>query len=94
MILKIIFFVYIYMMLLASAGVLNCETNRRGECGDQWTQAFTVSGGAITTLWAFITDNPIQSGARSQSPSSRTSGKVQERAKKEQPVDIDDRTLS
>lgn len=69
-ILRIIFLVYIYMMLMATGSVLNCESKKDKECGDQWTQAFTVSSGAVTTLWAYITDNPIQSG--SKMPRSRT----------------------
>lgn len=63
-ILRLIFFVYVYMMLMASANVVNCETKKTKECGDQWTQAFTVSSGAVTTLWAFITDNPVQTGRK------------------------------
>ena len=70
-ILRTIFFVYIYMMMMASANVLNCEVRKHKECGDQWTQAFTVSGGAITTLWAYITDNPLQSGSKSPVSSPR-----------------------
>jgi len=59
-ILKLIFIVYIYMMSMASANVINCEVRQKRICSDQWTQAFTVAGGAATTLWAFITDNPTQ----------------------------------
>lgn len=59
-ILRLIFIVYIYMMAMASANVINCEIRQRKVCSDQWTQAFTVAGGAATTLWAFITDNPTQ----------------------------------
>ena len=70
-ILRIIFFVYTYMMMMASANVLNCEVRKHKECGDQWTQAFTVSGGAITTLWAYITDNPLQSSSKLPVPSPR-----------------------
>jgi hypothetical protein len=68
MVLRLIFFVYSYMMTMSSVNVVNCELRTKKECGDQWTQAFTVSSGAATTLWAYITDNPIQSQKRSSSP--------------------------
>jgi hypothetical protein len=73
LILRLIFFVYAYMMLMASAGVVNCEIRGNKECGNQWTQAFTVSSGAVTTLWAYITDNPIQANNKSNNQRSGNS---------------------
>ena len=66
---------YSYMLLMASAGVANCEVRRPGQCGELWTQAFTVAGGAASTMWAYITDspnrapdNPSQRGRRNGPP--------------------------
>lgn len=49
---------YAYMMIMASANVASCEVRKPGQCGNQWTQAFTVAGGAASTMWAYITDSP------------------------------------
>ena len=49
---------YGYMLLMASANVISCELRKPGQCGNQWTQAFTVAGGAASTMWAYITDSP------------------------------------
>jgi hypothetical protein len=45
---------------MSTANVLSCELRVPGQCGNQWTQAFTVSAGAASTLWAYITDSPNQ----------------------------------
>lgn len=74
-ILKLICGVYAYMMLMASANVANCEARRERACADQWTQAFTVSGGAATTLWAYITDNPTQDAKKQPSRPRRSSSR-------------------
>lgn len=58
LVLKLLVGCYSYMLLMASANVASCELRRPGQCGNQWTQAFTVAGGAASTLWAFITDSP------------------------------------
>lgn len=58
LILRLIISCYCYMLLMASANVLSCELRRPGQCGNQWTQAFTVAAGATSTLWAYITDSP------------------------------------
>jgi hypothetical protein len=71
-VLRLIFCVYLYMLAMASANVANCEFRKEKNCGDQWTQAFTVSGGAATTLWAFITDNPTQDSQKQPKPRPRT----------------------
>lgn len=60
LVLKLLISCYSYMLLMASANVLSCEIRRPGQCGNQWTQAFTVAGGATSTLWAYITDSPGQ----------------------------------
>lgn len=60
LILRLIVGCYAYMLLMASANVVSCELRRPGQCGNQWTQAFTVAGGAASTLWAYITDSPGQ----------------------------------
>lgn len=60
LVLKLLVGCYSYMLLMASANVLSCEVRRPGQCGNQWTQAFTVAGGAASTLWAYITDSPSQ----------------------------------
>lgn len=60
LILRLIVSCYAYMLLMASANVLSCELRTAGQCGNQWTQAFTVAGGAASTLWAYITDSPSQ----------------------------------
>lgn len=59
LILRLIISCYSYMLLMASANVLSCELRRPGQCGNQWTSAFQVAGGAASTLWAYITDSPI-----------------------------------
>lgn len=58
LVLKLLVGCYSYMLLMSSANVASCELRRPGQCGNQWTQAFTVAGGAASTLWAFITDSP------------------------------------
>ena len=61
LVLRLLVGCYGYMMVMASANVASCEWRRPGQCGNQWTQAFTVAGGAASTMWAFITDSPQQS---------------------------------
>lgn len=70
LVLRLLVGCYSYMMLMASAGVISCETRRQGQCGEAWTQAFTVAGGAASTLWAFIVDSPNKGAAsvRSRNP--------------------------
>lgn len=58
LVLRLLVGCYGYMLLMSSANVASCEIRRPGQCGNQWTQAFTVAGGAASTLWAFITDSP------------------------------------
>lgn len=58
LVLRLLVGCYSYMLLMASANVASCEWRRPGQCGNQWTQAFTVAGGAASTMWAFITDSP------------------------------------
>lgn len=58
LVLKLLVGCYSYMLVMSSANVASCEIRRPGQCGNQWTQAFTVAGGAASTLWAFITDSP------------------------------------
>jgi hypothetical protein len=59
LVLKLLVGCYSYMLVMASANVLSCEIRRPGQCGNQWTSAFQVAGGAASTLWAYITDSPI-----------------------------------
>ena len=61
LVLKLLVGCYSYMLVMSSANVASCEIRRPGQCGNQWTQAFTVAGGAASTLWAFITESPSQS---------------------------------
>ena len=61
LVLRLLVGCYGYMMVMASANVASCELRRPGQCGNQWTQAFTVAGGAASTMWAFITDSSQQS---------------------------------
>ena len=63
LVLKLLVGCYSYMLVMSSANVASCELRRPGQCGNQWTQAFTVAGGAASTLWAFITESPSQSSA-------------------------------
>ena len=58
LVLRLLVGCYGYMLLMASASVASCEWRRPGQCGNQWTQAFTVAGGAASTMWAYITDSP------------------------------------
>lgn len=68
-VLKLIVACYGYSLLMASANVAACEVRRAGQCGNQWTQAFTVAGGAASTMWAYITESPAQgSASRRRSP--------------------------
>lgn len=71
LVLKLLVGCYSYMLVMASANVLSCELRRPGQCGNQWTQAFTVAGGAASTLWAYITESPSQAAprGRQRSPS-------------------------
>jgi len=71
LVLKLLVGCYSYMLLMASANVLSCELRRPGQCGNQWTQAFTVAGGAASTLWAYITDSPAQARTPSDRGRSR-----------------------
>lgn len=66
LVLKLLVGCYSYMLLMSSANVASCELRRPGQCGNQWTQAFTVAGGAASTLWAFITDSPNSSPSSAQ----------------------------
>lgn len=63
LVLKLLVACYGYMLVMSSANVASCEIRRPGQCGNQWTQAFTVAGGAASTLWAFITESPSQNNA-------------------------------
>lgn len=63
LVLKLLVGCYSYMLVMSSANVASCEIRRPGQCGNQWTQAFTVAGGAASTLWAFITESPSQGGS-------------------------------
>ena len=58
LVLKLLVGCYSYMRVMSSANVAACELRKPGACGPAWTQAFTVAGGAASTLWAFITDSP------------------------------------
>jgi len=64
LVLKLLVGCYSYMLVMASANVASCEIRRPGQCGNQWTSAFQVAGGAASTLWAYITDSPVQSAPR------------------------------
>ena len=66
LVLKLLVGCYSYMLVMSSANVASCEVRRPGQCGNQWTQAFTVAGGAASTLWAFITESPSQTGANTR----------------------------
>jgi len=61
-VIKLIFVVYSYLLMMATASVVNCELKHwaRDSCSSEWTQTFTLAGGTATTLWAYITDNPTQ----------------------------------
>lgn len=69
LVLRLLVGCYSYMLVMASAGVAACELRTPGNCGSSWTQAFTVAGGAASTMWAYITDSP-----NSPSASRRRSG--------------------
>jgi hypothetical protein len=58
LVLKLLVGIYGYMLVMASANVASCELRKPGQCGNQWTQAFTVAGGAASTLWAYVVDSP------------------------------------
>jgi hypothetical protein len=58
LVLKLLIGCYSYMLVMASANVAACELRKPGACGPQWTQAFTVAGGAASTLWAYVVDSP------------------------------------
>lgn len=74
LVLKLLVGCYSYMLVMASANVASCELRKPGQCGNQWTQAFTVAGGAASTLWAFITESPSQSSGVNTSPRGRRNG--------------------
>lgn len=59
---------YAYLIVMSGASVAVCEA-RRPNCGSEWTQAFTVTGGATSTLWAYITDSPNSSRPRPRAKS-------------------------
>jgi hypothetical protein len=59
---------YGYLIVMSGASVAVCEA-RRSSCGAEWTQAFTVTGGATSTLWAYITDSPNNPRTRSRAKS-------------------------
>lgn len=58
LVLRLLVGCYGFMFVMASANVAACELRKPGACGPAWTQAFTVAGGAASTLWAYITDSP------------------------------------
>jgi hypothetical protein len=63
LVLRLLVGCYSYMLIMSSANVASCELRKPGQCGNQWTQAFTVAGGAASTLWAYITDSPNTSSS-------------------------------
>lgn len=63
--LKVIGVLYGYTLVMASANVVNCETRKPLECGDQWTLAFSVASGAITTLWGYLAEAPTRRSSAS-----------------------------
>lgn len=81
LIFKLICAIYVYMMAMSAIGVISCEQRKRGECGEQWTQIYTISGGALTTLWAYITDNPLRTEDFSRKPGPKTTGVATRRRK-------------
>jgi hypothetical protein len=60
LVLRLLMTVYGYSLVMATGQVISCEIRNAGACADQWTQAFTISAGAASTLWAYITDSPVQ----------------------------------
>lgn len=60
---------YGYLIVMSGASVAVCEARRPSKCGAEWTQAFTVTGGATSTLWAYITDSPNSPKPRSRTKS-------------------------
>jgi len=71
LVLRLLVGCYGYMLLMASFNVASCEWRRPGQCGNQWTQSFTVAGGAASTLWAYITDSPAQTRSSTERGRSR-----------------------
>lgn len=66
LVLRLLVGCYGFMFVMASANVAACELRKPGACGPAWTQAFTVAGGAASTLWAYITDSPNSSPSSGQ----------------------------
>lgn len=77
LVLKLLIGCYSYSLFMASANVLSCELRRPGQCGNQWTQAFTVAGGAASTLWAYITESPSQLSSTSRSRGKSTTSSTE-----------------
>lgn len=69
---RLLMVTYGYSLTLATGQVLACEIRDSGKCSSQWTQAFTVSAGLASTLWAYITESPQQAaGTSSRRPTPR-----------------------
>lgn len=62
LVIQLLIVCYAYTFTMATTSVASCEISKPGQCSSQWTQCFTVVSGCISTLWAYITDSPIQSG--------------------------------
>lgn len=58
LVMRLLMATYGYSLALSTGQVLACEVRRTGACGSEWTQAFTVSAGLASTLWAYITESP------------------------------------
>jgi hypothetical protein len=70
---RVLMAIYAYTLVLSTGQVAACETRKPGECGGEWTQAYTVAAGITSTLWAYVTDSPQQLPGGAKRPSPRTS---------------------
>jgi hypothetical protein len=58
LVMRLLMATYGYSLALSTSHVAVCEVRRPGKCNSEWTQAFTISAGLASTLWAYVTESP------------------------------------
>ena len=59
LLIRAVLVVYLWQMLLITAGLVRCETQRPGTCDAQWAEARGAAGSIPATLLAWLTDSPL-----------------------------------
>ena len=58
---------YAYSVVLSASSVAVCEVKGKSDCSPQWSQAFTVATGLVSTFLAYLVVPPdSQTGTRKE----------------------------